>query len=653
MGFLNRLFVFLNLVITISYIVPLAVSQAQAPSPASDSCNGIFLSYAYTSGNAIPPNLKSDPLEQPYRFESTLTILNNGLEELKSWKVFVGFKHNEFLVSASNAVLADGTSLPAKVGNGTVFAGFPSTDLKTAIETAGDVTQMQAQIKLVGTQFGVASPTVPLPSNISLANDGFVCPRSIVQGTNELQVCCTKDANFKSNITVDEEFLPRQNGDLTIMYDVLRTYESNYWAQVTISNHNPIGRLDNWQLSWDWMREEFINSIRGAYPYIVDTRDCILGSQGQFYKEMDFSTVLNCEKRPTIIDLPLTKFNDTNIGKIPFCCRNGTILPPSMDPSKSKSVFQIQVYKMPPDLNRSVLIPPQNWQINGTLNPDYKCGSPIRVSSSQFPDPSGLPSESTAVASWQVVCNITQAKNESPKCCVSFSAYYNDSVVPCKTCACGCPANTGRTCSTTAQPILLPPEALLIPFENRTAMALAWANLKHRSVPNPLPCGDNCGVSINWHVYTDYTRGWTARITLFNWGDSNFADWFAAVKMDKAGPGFESMYSFNGSALEGVNNTILMQGLPGLNYLVAEVNGSNPKKDPRVPGKQQSVISFTKKNTPGINVAAGDGFPTKVFFNGEECSLPSVIPTSRGYRNGFSLSFSVLMAVVVLIWIKQ
>lgn len=468
-----------------------------------------------------------------------------------------------------------------------------------------------------------------------------------------MQVCCTKDANFKSNITVDEEFLPRQNGDLTIMYDVLRTYESNYWAQVTISNHNPIGRLDNWQLSWDWMREEFINSIRGAYPYIVDTRDCILGSQGQFYKEMDFSTVLNCEKRPTIIDLPLTKFNDTNIGKIPFCCRNGTILPPSMDPSKSKSVFQIQVYKMPPDLNRSVLIPPQNWQINGTLNPDYKCGSPIRVSSSQFPDPSGLPSESTAVASWQVVCNITQAKNESPKCCVSFSAYYNDSVVPCKTCACGCPANTGRTCSTTAQPILLPPEALLIPFENRTAMALAWANLKHRSVPNPLPCGDNCGVSINWHVYTDYTRGWTARITLFNWGDSNFADWFAAVKMDKAGPGFESMYSFNGSALEGVNNTILMQGLPGLNYLVAEVNGSNPKKDPRVPGKQQSVISFTKKNTPGINVAAGDGFPTKVFFNGEECSLPSVIPTSRGNKNGFSLSFSVLMAVVVLIWIKQ
>ncbi|KAM7486917.1 hypothetical protein LguiA_002926 [Lonicera macranthoides] len=64
------------------------------------------------------------------RFESSLTILNNGLDELKSFRVFVGFQHDELLVSASNAVLADGTSLPALVGNGTLFAGYPSTDLR-------------------------------------------------------------------------------------------------------------------------------------------------------------------------------------------------------------------------------------------------------------------------------------------------------------------------------------------------------------------------------------------------------------------------------------------------------------------------------------------------------------------------------------------
>ena len=73
-------------------------------------------------------------------------------------------------------MLDDGTLLPANVGNGTVFAGFPERDPKTAVETAGDWSQMGAQVRLVGTQFGVAEPDVPLPSTITLANDGFSCP---------------------------------------------------------------------------------------------------------------------------------------------------------------------------------------------------------------------------------------------------------------------------------------------------------------------------------------------------------------------------------------------------------------------------------------------------------------------------------------------
>uniref|UniRef100_A0A2P2PK69 Uncharacterized protein MANES_03G201100 n=1 Tax=Rhizophora mucronata TaxID=61149 RepID=A0A2P2PK69_RHIMU len=633
--------------LTLAAATPFVVSQPTAgapPPPSASSCNGIFLSYNYESGTELKP---TDRTHQAYRFESTLTVQNNGIDELKSWKVFVGFKHEEILVSASNAILADGTSLPASVGNGTVFAGYPVTDLKTPIETAGDSTQTTVQIKLLGTEFGVPVKEVPLPDNITLANDGFVCPRAAAEGS-VMYVCCTRDPKFKSNISVDEEFLPRQSGDLTIMYDVIRTYDSNYWAQVAISNHNPLGRLDNWKLSFDWMSDEFIYSMKGAYPYVVDSSDCVFGSQGTFYQELDFANVLNCQRRPTIIDLPLTKANDSTLGLIPSCCRNGELLSPLMDPSKSTSVFQMHVYKMPPDLNRSVLVPPQNWKINGTLNPDYQCGPPVRVSPSQFEDPSGLPSNSTAFASWQVVCNITHPKGVSPKCCVSFSSYYSDSIIPCRTCACGCPSNRARTCNATAPAVLLPSQALLVPYENRTAMAVAWANLKHLTVPNPMPCGDNCGVSINWHVNTDYTRGWSARITLFNWGDTAFADWFTAVQFDKAAPGFQEAYSFNGSSLTDVNNTIFLTGRPGLNYLVAETDGANPQNDLRVPGKQQSVISFTKKNTPGLNVAAGDGFPTKVFFNGEECSLPSRYPTGSSNRMGSSIYLSVIIAIAVL-----
>ncbi|CAI9279187.1 unnamed protein product [Lactuca saligna] len=155
-----------------------------SPLPASDSCNGVYLSYTYTSGSKLPPNGTSN---QPYRFESTLRVLNNADEELKSWRVFVGFQHDEYLVSASNAVIADGSAtFPGPVGNNTVFAGFPSADLKTAIETAGDVNQMSVEVDFVGTQFGVDSPAVPMPSNISLVNDGFVCPRPSMQDVSPL-----------------------------------------------------------------------------------------------------------------------------------------------------------------------------------------------------------------------------------------------------------------------------------------------------------------------------------------------------------------------------------------------------------------------------------------------------------------------------------
>ncbi|KAG8482935.1 hypothetical protein CXB51_021902 [Gossypium anomalum] len=64
----------------------------EAPSPAADSCNGIFLSYAYSSGTKLKP---TDPTHQPYRFESVLMVLNNGDEELKSWKVSLEFQNDE------------------------------------------------------------------------------------------------------------------------------------------------------------------------------------------------------------------------------------------------------------------------------------------------------------------------------------------------------------------------------------------------------------------------------------------------------------------------------------------------------------------------------------------------------------------------------
>ncbi|BAS83769.1 COBRA-like protein 7 [Oryza sativa Japonica Group] len=634
---------------------PTPAAAAAAPAPTPD-CNGILLTYNFEGRAKIRPYV-ADRNKQPYSFRANATVLNSGTRPLKSWAMLVTFGYGEILVGVDGAVLTGGGEMPYNTtqdaGNATSFSGYPQTDLLTPIATAGDISQIQAKVGIVGTLFAGPGPFVPLPTALSLDDPAYRCPQETNVSSGVLSTCCVLTPEAEANATVinanatdpTKNFLPRGTGDLVITYDVLQAYPSSYLALVTLDNNAKLGRLDNWRLSWEWRRGEFIYSMKGAYPSEKDTTGCIYGAAGQYYQSLDFSQVLNCDKKPVILDLPLSRYNDTQIGKIDHCCRNGTILPKSMDETQSKSAFQLQVFKMPPDLNRTKLFPPANFKIAGasSLNPDYTCGQPVPVSPTEFPDPSGLDSTTLAIATWQVVCNITTSKGAKPKCCVTFSAYYNDSVIPCNTCACGCPSNQrGPTCSTTAQSMLLPPEALLVPFDNRTQKALAWAELKHYNVPKPMPCGDYCGVSINWHISTDYNKGWSARMTLFNWDNVDLANWFAAIVMDKAYDGFEKAYSFNSTSVG--KNTIFMQGLEGLNYLVKQTNMSG--SDYLVPGKQQSVLSFTKKLTPGINVVAGDGFPSKVFFNGDECAMPQRIPMSNsGFRTHLS---SVLSLVLVL-----
>ncbi|OWM81250.1 COBRA-like protein 10 [Punica granatum] len=612
------------------------------PPPEQESCTGVFLSYNFIEREKEYPHVKN-ATAQAWAFKSQLTVLNAGLDELKAWRVFIKFQHEEVLVSVTGAVIIDGDDLPAKVSkNGTLFAGYPMADLKTSVETAGDINQIQAKIDILGTVFGIKPPGVPLPKTIRLENDGYKCPKIMRRGSS-MYSCCVRDKKHKVKPT-KTKFLPRQYGDLSLTYDVLQAYAGSYQAQVTIDNNHLLGRLDHWNLTWEWMRGEFIHSMRGAYTHRRDPSECIYGPAGQYYKDFDFSQVMNCDKKPVISDLPADRANDSKVGKLPYCCRNGTLLPVVMDPWKARSIFQLTVYKIPPDMNRTALSPPQRWKINGVLNPTYKCGAPIRIENTQFPDPSGLQSVTTAIASWQVTCNMTQPKPKEAKCCVSFSAYYNDSVIPCNTCACGC-EDTDRKCSANARPMLLPPEAALVPFDNRTVKAKAWAKLKHNPIPATLPCPDNCGVSINWHIDTNYRGGWTARVTLFNWDEIPFEDWYTAVQLNKAFQGFDTVYSFNATKLvhRSANNTIFFQGLKGLNYLMGETNGTNPSKDPRVPGKQQSVISFKKKDNWDIDITKGDGFPTKVFFNGAECSIPTGIPTGSSDKRARVDSMLVIL----------
>ncbi|CAK8535250.1 unnamed protein product [Lathyrus sativus] len=606
------------------------------PVPELDNCDGIFLTYTLTDREKEYPHVKNVS-KQAWAFKAEASLMNVGDEELKDWKMYIGFQHREILVSADGALPVDSEDFPAEVGNGTTIAGNPMTDLKTAIETAGDLNQMAVRVKMSGTQFGLGAAATPMPKTIKLMNDGFKCPQPGRKGSR-MFVCCRKDPQVKAKLKKKTKFLPRRYGDLTIAYDVLQAFRTSYYAQVTIDNNHPLGRLDHWNLTWEWQKGEFINTLKGAYARIKDPSECLYSPAGRYYGDLDFSTVANCQKKPILSDLPTERAEDEKVGKVPWCCRNGTVLPPLMDRNKARSIFQLQVFKIPPDDNRTALTPPMKWHIDGVINPKYKCGPPIRVDAQEFPDPSGLTAISTAVASWQIVCNITKPKPRENRCCVSFSAFYNESAIPCNTCACGGCDDT-RKCNPNAPPLLLPPDALLVPFENRTLKARAWAKLKHMRIPSKLPCGDHCPVSINWHVSSDHKEGWTARITLFNWENYGFEDWFAALKFDRSFEDFQDVYSFNGTRIPGIK-TLFFQGLKGLNYLAGETNGTRAK-DPRVPGKQQSVFSFHKKYTKEFSVER-DAFPTKVYFNGMECSLP---PHRPAKSSGHTSSISVITVI--------
>ncbi|CAJ1956776.1 unnamed protein product [Sphenostylis stenocarpa] len=631
----------------------LHVSQAQTekkPSPPSslelEACDGIFLSYTLVGRQKEYPHVKNVS-KQAWAFKAEATLTNVGDEEVQGWKMFIGFQHREILVSADGAVLIDAGDFPAAVGNGTTLVGTAVTDLRTAIETAGDLTQMSAKIDIVGTQFGLGAGATPMPKTITLENDGFKCPAPTHRATR-MFTCCRKDPTVKAKLAKTTKYPPRRYGDLTIAYDVLQAFQNNYYVQVTMENKHPLGRLDHWNLTFEWPKGEFIYSIKGAYARRKDPSECLYGAAGKFYKDMDFSEVATCQRKPTISDLPAERAQDEKVGKLPWCCRNGTVLPPVMDKNKAKSMFQMQVFKMSPDTdNRTSITPPAKWNIDGVINPHYQCGAPVRVDPQIFPDPSGLSAITTAVASWQIVCNITKPKPQQNRCCVSFSAFYNGSAIPCNTCACGC--DDTSKCNSKAFPLLLPPEALLVPFANRTLKARAWAKLKHLHMPSKLPCADNCPVSINWHVSSDHKDGWTARITLFNWEDYAFDDWFTAIQLKNTFEDFKDVYSFNGTRIPGLK-TIFLEGLKGLNYLAGETNGTYAY-DPRVPGKQQSVVSFTKKHIKNFDVTK-DGFPTKVYFNGMECSLPPIRPAKNlGHKSSISIIALVFTAFVSLLLI--
>lgn len=173
--------------------------------------------------------------------------------------------------------------------------------------------------------------------------------------------------------------------------------------QVTISNDSPIERIDGWNLSWTWQEGEFITQMRGAQTKEADLYVCLDGIAGTTYGgALDVNKAVSCATSPQILDLPVDRTNDTQIGYVKYCCKNGTIMPAIIDPSKSKAAFTMMVYKVPPGNNKlSHIVPPGNFKFGDGY---YQCGAPRLIAPSVIPpDPATLQHEVTAYKTWQVI----------------------------------------------------------------------------------------------------------------------------------------------------------------------------------------------------------------------------------------------------------
>lgn len=88
-----------------------------------------------------------------------------------------------------------------------------------------------------------------------------------------------------------------------------------------------------------------------------------------------------------------------------------------MDPSQSKSAFQLQLYKLPLDMNQTALCP-HKWKIKA-LNPEYKWASLISVSLTEFPVNNGLLFFTLAIATWLIVSTIKKWRAWTSRYCIS------------------------------------------------------------------------------------------------------------------------------------------------------------------------------------------------------------------------------------------
>ncbi|KAL5219280.1 hypothetical protein ABZP36_019964 [Zizania latifolia] len=377
------------------------------------------------------------------------------------------------------------------------------------------------------------------------------------------------------------------NGNITIKWDITQWTPDGYVAVVTIYNYQKYRHIQTpgWNLGWVWAKKEIIWGMVG----------------GQATEQGDCSTfkvnIPHCCKRdPRIVDLvPGTPYNM----QFANCCKGGVLTSWVQDPVNAVASFQITVGHSGTS-NRTVKAP-KNFTLK-TPGPGYSCGLAQEVKPpTRFISLDGRRTTQAHVT-WNVTCTYSQfVAQRAPTCCVSLSSFYNETVVNCQKCSCGCQNNKPGSC-----------------VEGNSPYLASVVNGPGKSNLTPLvQCTPHmCPVRVHWHVKLNYREYWRVKITVTNWNyRMNYSQWNLVVQH----PNFENIstaFSFNYKSLNPygvINDTAMMWGIKYYNDLLM-VAGPD--------GNVQSELLF-RKDPSTFTFEKGWAFPRRIYFNGESCVMPS------------------------------
>ncbi|GAB2300139.1 hypothetical protein Dimus_034180 [Dionaea muscipula] len=379
------------------------------------------------------------------------------------------------------------------------------------------------------------------------------------------------------------------NGNITIKWDLMQWNPDGYVAVITMYNFQQYRHIQapGWQLGWTWAKKEIIWSANGGQA--TEQGDC-----SKFKGNIPHC----CKRNPTIVDLmPGTPYNQQTAN----CCRGGVLNAWGQDPATAVSSFQLSVGQAG-TTNKTVRVP-KNFTLKAP-GPGYTCGPAKIVKPTKFISSDGR-RITQALMTWNVTCMYSQfLAQKTPTCCVSLSSFYNDTIVSCPTCACGCQNN------------LTQPGSCVEPNSPYLASVVSGSSHSGNSLTPLVQCTRHmCPIRIHWHVKLNYVDYWRIKITITNFNyRMNYSEWNLVVQH----PNFDNLtqiFSFNYKSLapySDINDTAMLWGVQFYNDLLMQAGPY---------GNVQSELLF-RKDASTFTFDKGWAFPRRVYFNGDNCVMP-------------------------------